>query len=94
MEVCDLLAALITLATLQLVGETIRPVLNVDQVGLRRGSTRVRVTLPLNSPVRMDRRLHVSPEDVIKVQYMYERLVGLCRGFMMLNHGGLPCPNA
>ncbi|KAL6225793.1 hypothetical protein ACLB2K_004642 [Fragaria x ananassa] len=28
-------------ATLRLVGETIRPVLNIDQAGLRRGSTRV-----------------------------------------------------
>ncbi|KAL6223408.1 hypothetical protein ACLB2K_006795 [Fragaria x ananassa] len=75
-------------------GETIEHVLNVDQAGLRRGSTRVRITLPLNCPVRMDKRLHVSPEDVIWVQYMYERLVGLCRDCMMLNHGGLPCPNA
>ncbi|KAL6127653.1 hypothetical protein ACLB2K_071016 [Fragaria x ananassa] len=93
-EICDLPATLTTEATLRLVGETIRLVLNVDQAGLRRGSTRVRVTLPLNSLVRKDRRLRVSPEDMIRVQYRYERLVGLCRDCMMLNHGGIPCPNA
>ncbi|KAL6185384.1 hypothetical protein ACLB2K_041518 [Fragaria x ananassa] len=90
-EVCDLPVALTTNATLRLVGETIRPILNVDQAGLRRGSTRVCVTLPLNSPVRMDRRPCMSPNYVIKVQYMYERLVGLCK---VLNHGGLSSPNA
>ncbi|KAL6219559.1 hypothetical protein ACLB2K_007318 [Fragaria x ananassa] len=93
-EVCDLPVTLTTETTLWLVGDTIRPILNVDQVRLRRGSTRVRVTLPLNSPMRMDRRLRVSLEDVIWVQYKYESLVGLCRDCMMLNHGGLPCPNA
>ncbi|KAL6219110.1 hypothetical protein ACLB2K_012316 [Fragaria x ananassa] len=74
--------------------ETIGPILKVDQVGLRRGSTLMRVMLPLNSPVRMDRRLRLSPEDVIKVQYRYERLVGLCKDCLILNHGGFPCPNA
>ncbi|KAL6190958.1 hypothetical protein ACLB2K_037352 [Fragaria x ananassa] len=93
-EICDLPATLTTEATLRLVGETIRPVVNVDQAGLRRGSIRVRVTLPLNSQVRKDKRLHVSPKDVIRVQYRYERLVVLCKDCMMLNHGGIPCPNA
>ncbi|KAL6142967.1 hypothetical protein ACLB2K_061242 [Fragaria x ananassa] len=60
MEVCDLPAALTTKATLWMVRETIGPVLNVDHARLRRRSTRVRVTLPLNSPVRMDRRLYVD----------------------------------
>ncbi|KAL6127181.1 hypothetical protein ACLB2K_075223 [Fragaria x ananassa] len=93
-EICDLPTTFTTEVTLRLVVETIRLVLNVDQAGLRRGSTRVRVTLPLNSLVRKDRRLRVSPEDVIRVQYRYERFVGLCRDCMMLNHGGIPCPNA
>ncbi|KAL6200336.1 hypothetical protein ACLB2K_030118 [Fragaria x ananassa] len=41
---------------------------DIMAAGLRRGSTRVRVTLPLNSSVRKDRRLRVSPENVIRVQ--------------------------
>ncbi|KAL6176080.1 hypothetical protein ACLB2K_052716 [Fragaria x ananassa] len=78
----------------ELVGKTIGPVLNIDQSGLMIGSTRVSVTLPLNNLVCIDRCLHVSLEDVIKVQYRYERLVSLCRDCMMLNHGGMVCPKA
>ncbi|KAL6180977.1 hypothetical protein ACLB2K_047635 [Fragaria x ananassa] len=74
-EVCDLSATLTTDATIQLIGKTIGLVLNIDQSGLMKGSTRVSVTLPLNNLVRIDRCLHVSPEDVINVQYMYESLM-------------------
>ncbi|KAL6178653.1 hypothetical protein ACLB2K_050171 [Fragaria x ananassa] len=93
-EVCDLPAKLTIDATVRLVGKTIGLVLNINQSGLMIGSTRVSVTLTLNNLVRIDRCLHVSPKYVIKVQYMYERLVGLCRDCMMLNHGGMVCPKA
>lgn len=62
-EVRDLPAALTTDASIRLVGETISPVLTVDQEGKRGGTARARVTLPLNNLVCMDRRLWVSPED-------------------------------
>nr|XP_011470510.1 PREDICTED: uncharacterized protein At4g02000-like [Fragaria vesca subsp. vesca] len=85
-------AALSTAATARLVAETIGAVLQVDNGGFQRGLARVRITLPLNQPVRLDRRIRVSPTDVLQVIYRYERLVGRCRTCFMLNHGGEACP--
>ncbi|KAL6218681.1 hypothetical protein ACLB2K_011891 [Fragaria x ananassa] len=59
-------AALSTTTTMRLVAETIGVVLQVDHDGLQRGLARVRITLPLNQPVRLDRRIRVSPTNVLK----------------------------
>ncbi|KAL6125329.1 hypothetical protein ACLB2K_073388 [Fragaria x ananassa] len=50
-EIKGLPPALTTAATARLVGETIGPILQVDQYGLNRGNACVRITLPLNDPV-------------------------------------------
>ncbi|KAL6129188.1 hypothetical protein ACLB2K_072541 [Fragaria x ananassa] len=49
----DLPAALTTDANVRLVGETICSVLQVNQAGLRQGTARVRITLPLQKPLRV-----------------------------------------
>ncbi|KAL6144890.1 hypothetical protein ACLB2K_055580 [Fragaria x ananassa] len=85
-------AVLSTVATARLVVETIGVVLQVDHGGFQRGLARVRVTLPLNQPVRLDRRIRVSPMDVLQVTYKYERLIGRCRTCSMLNHDEETCP--
>lgn len=82
-------AALTTDATVRSVGETIGSVLQVDQVGLRRGTARMRITLPLHKHVRLRRQLRVSSEDVIIMQYMYKHLVERYKDYMMLNHDDL-----
>ncbi|KAL6225033.1 hypothetical protein ACLB2K_003885 [Fragaria x ananassa] len=65
-DIQDLLAALTTSATARLVGETIGLVLQVDERGINNGLVRVRrLTLPLHDPVRLERRIRISPEDVI-----------------------------
>ncbi|KAL6130797.1 hypothetical protein ACLB2K_069176 [Fragaria x ananassa] len=79
-------AALSTAATARLVAETIGAVLQVDNGGFQRGLARVRITLPLNQPVRLDRRIRVSPTDVLQVIYRYERLVERCRTCSMLGY--------
>ncbi|KAL6176684.1 hypothetical protein ACLB2K_053317 [Fragaria x ananassa] len=75
----------------RLVGETIIPVLQVDERGINNGLVRVRLTLRLHDPVHLERRIRVSPEDVITVKFWYELLLGRCRDCAMINHGGLPC---
>ncbi|KAL6198880.1 hypothetical protein ACLB2K_028668 [Fragaria x ananassa] len=89
----DLPAAPTTSATGQLIGETIGQVLKVDEHRIINGLVRVRLTLPLHDPVRLERRIRVSPEDVIMVKFRYERLLGRCKDYAMINHGGLPCPS-
>ncbi|XP_004308583.1 PREDICTED: uncharacterized protein LOC101297012 [Fragaria vesca subsp. vesca] len=91
-EILGLRVALTTAATTRLVGETIGSVLQVDQHGINREIVRVRLTLMLDEPVRLTRRIRVSPTDVLEVQFRYERLWHWCRVCSMLNHGGLPCP--
>ncbi|KAL6183241.1 hypothetical protein ACLB2K_044652 [Fragaria x ananassa] len=68
-EISNLSATLVTEVTVRLVGETIRSVLQVDRVGLRNGLASVRITLPLHHHVRVNKRLKVSPEDLIHVNY-------------------------
>ena len=84
--------ALTTAATRRLVGETIGPVLEVDNRGINHGVVQVRLTLPLYEPVRLDRRIRVSPIDVITMKFSYGELLGRCRTYAMINHGGLPYP--
>ncbi|KAL6222338.1 hypothetical protein ACLB2K_005730 [Fragaria x ananassa] len=60
-DIHDLPATLTTPATTQLVGETIGPVLKVDERGINNGLVRVRLTLPLHDPVHLGRRIRVSP---------------------------------
>ncbi|KAL6129437.1 hypothetical protein ACLB2K_072787 [Fragaria x ananassa] len=91
-EIKGLPPTLATAATARLVGETIGPILQIDQSGLNRSNARVHITLPLNDPVRLERRIRVSLVDVLQVSYCYERLLGCCRDCMMINHGGLRCP--
>ena len=91
-EIFHLPAALTTEATARLVGETIGPVLQVDTRSFTQGRVRVRLTLSLHDPVFLHRRLRISPEDIITVEYRYERLLGRCGNCMMINHGGLRCP--
>ncbi|KAL6225665.1 hypothetical protein ACLB2K_004514 [Fragaria x ananassa] len=64
-DIQDLPVALMKPAMTQLVGETIGPVLKVDERGINNGLVRVRLTLPLHDLVRLERRIRVSPEDVI-----------------------------
>ncbi|KAL6125170.1 hypothetical protein ACLB2K_073229 [Fragaria x ananassa] len=91
-EICDL--QLTTNATMRLIGKTIGSLLQVDHMSPRNGVARVRMTLPLNDLVRLDRMLRVLSEDVIHIQYRYERLVDRCRDCMVLNHDGLACPRS
>ncbi|KAL6211663.1 hypothetical protein ACLB2K_016886 [Fragaria x ananassa] len=63
-----------------------------DQSDLNRGNARVCITLPLNDPVRLEHGIRVSPVDVLQVSYSNGRLLGRCRDYMMINHGGLRCP--
>ncbi|KAL6129908.1 hypothetical protein ACLB2K_068290 [Fragaria x ananassa] len=79
---------------MRLIGKTIGSLLQVDHMSLRNGVARVRITLPLNDLVRLDRMLRVLSKDVIHIQYRYERLVDRCRDCMMLNHDGLACPRS
>ena len=58
-----------TACTAWLVGETIDPSLQVDNAGFQCGVARVRLTLPLNAPVRLERRIRVSLIDVILVKF-------------------------
>ncbi|KAL6130472.1 hypothetical protein ACLB2K_068851 [Fragaria x ananassa] len=88
-KIRDLPAVLTTDATVRFVGETIGSVLQVDQVGLRRGTACMRITLPLHKHVRLRRQLRVSSEDVIIMQYMYKHLVERYKDYMMLNHDDL-----
>ena len=85
--------ALMTEATVRLVGETIGSVIRIDHTALGRDDARLRVTLPLTAPVKSSRRLRVSSSDVITVEYQYERLVGWCRTCNRLDHGGQRCPS-
>ncbi|KAL6198604.1 hypothetical protein ACLB2K_028393 [Fragaria x ananassa] len=64
-DIHELPAALTTPVTAQLVGETIGPVLKVYECGINNGLVRVHLTLPLHDPVRLERRIRVSPKDVI-----------------------------
>ncbi|KAL6197003.1 hypothetical protein ACLB2K_032616 [Fragaria x ananassa] len=89
----DLPAALTMPATVQLVGETIGPMLKVDECKINNELVRVCLTLPLHDPVRLERRIRVSPEDVIMVKFRYERLLGRSKDCAMINHGGFPCPS-
>ena len=67
-EIRGLLVALTTVATTcRLVGETIGPVLQVDEPSKNCMLVCVRVTFPLNALVRLDKRLRVSPIGVIQV---------------------------
>ncbi|XP_024164295.1 uncharacterized protein LOC112171328 [Rosa chinensis] len=77
--------------TVRLVGGTIREVLEVDRVALRRGEARVRLTLPINDPVRLDSRVRVSPIDILTLRFRYERLLGRCSLCALLNHGRQRC---
>ncbi|KAM5587203.1 hypothetical protein ABKV19_005910 [Rosa sericea] len=83
---------ILTEPTVRLVGGTIGDVLEVDRVALRHGEARVRLTLPIDDPVRLDRRVRVSPVDVLTLRFRYERLLGRCRLCALLNHGGQRCP--
>ncbi|XP_062007499.1 uncharacterized protein LOC133724697 [Rosa rugosa] len=83
---------ILTEPTVRLVGGTIGEVLEVDRVALSRGEARVRLTLPINDPVRLDRRVRVSLVDVLTLRFWYERLLGRCRLCALLNHGGQRCP--
>ncbi|KAL6141294.1 hypothetical protein ACLB2K_059584 [Fragaria x ananassa] len=73
-EIQNLSAAITTSVTTKLVSETIGPVLQVDNLDINHGLVRVRLTLPLNDIVRLDRRIRVSPIDVITVKFKYDRL--------------------
>ncbi|KAL6206154.1 hypothetical protein ACLB2K_023403 [Fragaria x ananassa] len=55
-------------------------------------SVRVCLTLSLDEPVKMQRRIRVSPIDVLEIDVRYERLVDRYCECSMLIHGGLPCP--
>ncbi|KAL6205210.1 hypothetical protein ACLB2K_022472 [Fragaria x ananassa] len=77
-EIQGLLAALSTTATARLVAETIGFVLQVDRGGFQHGIARGRLTLPLHQPVRLERRIRVSPVDVIQVFSRYGRLLRHC----------------
>ena len=70
-EISNLSATLVTEVTVRLVGETIRSVLQVDRAGLRNGLASVCFTLPLHHHVRVNKRLKVSPEDLICVNYRF-----------------------
>ncbi|KAM5562530.1 hypothetical protein ABKV19_017646 [Rosa sericea] len=83
---------ILTYPTVKLVGGTIGEVLEVDRLALRRGEARVRLILSINDPVRLDRRVRVSPTDVLTLRFRYERLLGRCRLCALLNHGGQRCP--
>ncbi|PRQ29903.1 hypothetical protein RchiOBHm_Chr5g0018871 [Rosa chinensis] len=77
--------------TVRLVGGTIGEVLEVDRPALRRGDARVRLVLSIHDPVHLDRRVRVSPSDVLTLRFRYERLLGRCHSCAMLNHGGQRC---
>ncbi|KAL6225618.1 hypothetical protein ACLB2K_004467 [Fragaria x ananassa] len=79
-------------ATTRLVCETIGLVLIVDQNNINQGIVRVRLTLSLDEPVKMQPWIRFFPIDVLEIDFRYERLVGRCRDCFMLNHGGLLCP--
>ncbi|KAL6145236.1 hypothetical protein ACLB2K_055924 [Fragaria x ananassa] len=67
--------------------------LKIDEHGISRGTVHVRVSLPLNDLMLLEKRLRVSPTDVIKSSlFTYERLLERCRACMMINHVGLRCP--
>ncbi|XP_062020904.1 uncharacterized protein LOC133737342 [Rosa rugosa] len=75
-EVQGLPPGILTEPTIRLVGETIGEVLQVDQTALRQGSAHVRLVLPINDSVRLNRRVRVSPIDILTLQFLYERLLG------------------
>ncbi|KAM5587295.1 hypothetical protein ABKV19_005960 [Rosa sericea] len=83
---------ILTEPTVRLVGGTIGEVMEVDRTVLRRGDARVRLVLSINDPVRLNRRVRVSPVDVLTLRFRYERLLGRCHSCAMLNHGGQRCP--
>ncbi|KAL6206396.1 hypothetical protein ACLB2K_023644 [Fragaria x ananassa] len=70
---------------------TVVPLFCLD-MGRYSSHVRVRVTLPLHQPVRLERRIRVSPDNVILVTYKYECLLGRCHTCAMINHGGDICP--
>lgn len=77
---------------MNLIGETIGPVLMVDQQVLHRKVARVKVSLPLNEQVQLSQRISVSLVVVIELQFKYKRLLGRCRDWSMINHCHAPCP--
>ncbi|KAL6176854.1 hypothetical protein ACLB2K_053486 [Fragaria x ananassa] len=92
-EIRGLPVALTMVATAcRLVGETIGPVLQVDEPSTNCLLVRVCVTFPLNTLVRLDKRLRVSPIGVIQVKVKYERLLRRCTDCIMINHKELCCP--
>nr|XP_011459640.1 PREDICTED: uncharacterized protein LOC105350015 [Fragaria vesca subsp. vesca] len=60
MEIERLPAALTTTPTTKLIGETIGEVLQVDHPDINKGVARVRLTLPLHNPMRLERRSRMS----------------------------------
>ncbi|KAL6191188.1 hypothetical protein ACLB2K_037579 [Fragaria x ananassa] len=75
-EISGPLIALTTTATTRVVGQTIEYVLLVDQPSVNRGVVLVLVTVPLNKHVCLDRRIRVSPMDVLQIKFCYESLMG------------------
>ncbi|KAL6214420.1 hypothetical protein ACLB2K_013854 [Fragaria x ananassa] len=67
MEIEGLPVALTTATTAKLIEKTIGEMLQVDYPGINKGVARVRLTLPLNNPVRLERCIRVSLEDVLLV---------------------------
>ncbi|KAL6228176.1 hypothetical protein ACLB2K_002130 [Fragaria x ananassa] len=68
-EILGLPTALTTVATTRLVGETVGPVLIVDQNNINRGIVRVRLTLSLDEPMKIQWRIRVSPIDVLEIDF-------------------------
>ncbi|KAL6195197.1 hypothetical protein ACLB2K_030817 [Fragaria x ananassa] len=64
-EIMGFPATLSAVATTRLVAETIGIVLQVNDGVFQRNVMRVRVTLPLHQLVCLDRRIRVSPDDVL-----------------------------
>ncbi|KAL6217689.1 hypothetical protein ACLB2K_010906 [Fragaria x ananassa] len=67
MEIEGLPAILTTAPTAKLIGETVGELLHVDYPSINKGVARVRLTLPLNNLVRLERCIRVSLEDVLLV---------------------------
>lgn len=83
--------AFLTMATIALIGETLGPVLTVDQRGVREGLARVRVALPLHKPIRLEKKVLFSSTEEYGLTFKYDHLLGQCKLCARLDHMGAPC---
>lgn len=77
------------MATITLIGETLGPVLMVDQCGVREELAKVRVALPLHKHVFLEKKVTFSPMEEYGLTFKYGRLL-VCA---QLNHVEAPCPD-